>query len=215
VASLTEEIGREEDIFWAAKVSIRASGGRDAGMMQVEQSLARLGHIDLSQIHDLLRWQIQLPLLQELKQEGLIRYVGITTSNDEQYEDLEEILRTEDLDFVQFDYAIDNRNAEEALIPISRDRGIGTLVNGPFGEGRLFQRVGDRPVPEWAHEFGARTWAQFFLKWVLGNDAVTVVIPSTADPNHLQDNMGAGVGRLPTDEERTRMTRLIEELPGG
>jgi aryl-alcohol dehydrogenase-like predicted oxidoreductase len=215
VADLTDEIGRKDEIFWAAKVAIRASGGRDAGMIQVEQSVERLGHLDLIQIYDLLRWQVQLPLLQELKKEGVVRYVGVTTSDDDQYEDLEDILRTEDLDFVQFDYAVHNRSAEKALIPICRDRGIGTLVNSPFGRGRLFRRVGDRPVPEWARDFGARTWAQFFLKWVLANDAITVVIPSTSDPDHVQDNMGAGVGRLPTDEERTRMTRLFDVLPGG
>ena len=113
------------------------------------------------------------------------------------------------LDFVQFDYAIDNRSAEESLIPICRDRGIATLVNSPFGRGRLFQHVGDTSVPEWAYEFGARTWAQFFLKWILANDAVTVVIPSTSEPTHLQDNMGAGLGRLPNHEERTRMAGLI------
>jgi aryl-alcohol dehydrogenase-like predicted oxidoreductase len=213
VARLTEEIGGKDEIFWAAKLAIRASGGRDAGMIQVERSMERLGHIDLSQIYDLLRWRIQLPLLQDLKHEGRIRYVGITTSGNVQHEELARILRTEDLDFVQFDYAIDNRNAEAELIPICRDRGIGAIVNSPFGRGRLFERVGGAPVPEWAQEFGARTWAQFFLKWVLANDAVTVVIPSTANPDHVQDNMDAGLGRLPTDEERSRMARLIEELP--
>jgi aryl-alcohol dehydrogenase-like predicted oxidoreductase len=213
LGQLTDEIGNKEEIFWAAKLSIRASGGRDAGMIQVEQSMERLGAIDLEQIHDLLRWQIQLPLLQDLKQEERIRYVGVTTSSDGQYDLLEPILRTESLDFVQLDYAVDNRGAERALIPIARDRGIATLVNSPFSRGRLFQRVGDRAVPEWAHAFGAHTWAQFFLKWVLGHDSVTAVVPGTSDPEHLRDNMRAGLGRLPNEEERTRMARLIDDLP--
>lgn len=210
---LTEEIGNQSEIFWAAKLSILASGGRDAGMMQVAQSLERLGHIDLYQIHDLLRWQIQLPLLHELKEQGRIRYVGMTASDDRQYEELERILRTEVLDFVQLDYAIDNRAAEEALIPVARDRGIAIMVSGPFGGGRLFRRVSALPFPEWAGDFGARTWAQFFLKWVLGNEAVTVAIPGTSDPEHLRDNLDAGKGRLPTEAERTRMARLVGDLP--
>ena len=172
-------------------------------------------NIDLNTVHNLGDWEVQLPLLRELKQEGRIRYLGITTSSDRQYDRLEAILRTEELDFVQFDYAIDNRNAEEALIPIARDRGIATMVNGPFGRTRLFSRVGDRPVPDWAREFGANTWAHFFLKWLIGNPDITIVIPATSDPGHLQDNMGAGLGRVPNEEERTRMADFIDELPRG
>ena len=213
LARLTSGIGNQDQIFWAAKVSIRASGGRDAGMMQVEQSMERLGEIDLEQIHDLLRWTVQLPFLQDLKEEGRIRYVGVTSSSGEQHDLLDGILRTENLDFVQLDYALDNRSAEETLIPLARDRGVATVVNSPFSRGRLFQRVGEVPVPEWAEAFGARTWAQFFLKWVLGNESVTAVVPGTSDPEHLRDNMGAGLGRLPNREERTRMARLMDELP--
>jgi aryl-alcohol dehydrogenase-like predicted oxidoreductase len=213
LANLTEAIDVRDAMFWATKVAIRASGGRDAGLMQVEQTLERLGHIDLSQVFDLFRWHVQLPLLQELKRRGRIRYVGITTSHDEQHRDLAEILRTEALDFVQLDYAIDNRNAETELFPIARDRGLGVLVNSPFGRGRLFRRVGDRPVPEWARDFGAGTWSQFFLKWALADEAVTAVIASTSNPHHLEENMGAGRGRLPTGEERERMARFVAELP--
>lgn len=217
LGELTDEVGNKDDIFWATKISLgrRGGGGREAGMTQVEQSEERLGHIDLNQVHNLGDWQNQLPLLRELKQQGRVRYVGITTSRDSQYEDLAQILRTEELDFVQFDYSIADRNAENELIPIARDRGIATLINGPFGRGRLFGRVGDREVPEWAHEFGATSWAQFFLKWLLGNDAVTVVIPATSDPEHLQDNMGAGLGRLPDEGERQRMADFVDALPGG
>lgn len=213
LGQLTSEVGNQDEIFWATKVS--RVEGRDEGMAQVEQSFDRLGHVELEQVHNLGDWQTQLALLRELKQEGRIRYVGITTSSDRQYDALAGILRSEELDFVQFDYAIDNRNAEQELIPIARDRGIATLVNGPFGRTRLFSRVGDRAVPEWAGEFGAESWAQFFLKWLLGNDAITVVIPATSDPEHLLDNMGAGLGRVPDAGERQRMQELIDSLPGG
>ena len=150
-----------------------------------------------------------------MQQEGRVKYIGITTSRDSQYEELAEILRTEEMDFVQFDYAIDNRNAEEALLPIAMDKGIATLINGPFGRTRLFRRVGDRPVPGWAQEFGATSWAQFFLKWLLGHPGVTVPIPATSDPGHLRDNMGAGVGRVPDESERKRMAEFIDGLPQG
>jgi len=213
LGQLTSEVGNRDEIFWATKVS--RVEGRNEGMAQIEQSFDRLGHVELEQVHNLGDWRTQLPLLRELKEAGRIRYVGITTSSDRQYDALAAILREEELDFVQFDYAIDNRNAEEELIPIARDRGIATLVNGPFGRTRLFSRVGDRPVPEWAAEFGTESWAHFFLKWLLGNDAITVVIPATSDPDHLVDNMGAGLGRMPDARERRRMQDFIDGLPGG
>ncbi len=215
IGQLVREIGNADQIFMATKIS-RAQG-RDAGMEQVQRSQERLapGNIDLDQVHNLGDWQTQLPLLQELKQEGTIRYVGVTTSSDRQYEELTQILRTQEMDFVQFDYAIDNRNVEETILPLAQDRGIATLINGPFGRTRLFSRVGDRAVPEWASEFGATSWAQFFLKWLLGNPAVTVPIPATSDPDHLRDNMGAGLGRVPDEAERKRMAEFIDDLPGG
>jgi len=215
LGELIREAGNADRIFMATKIS-RAEG-REAGMAQVAESEARLApcNIDLNQVHNLGDWQTQLALLRELKQEGRVRYTGITTSSDRQYEDLAQILRTEEMDFVQFDYAIDNRNAEEALLPIAMDKGIATLINGPFGRTRLFTRVGDRPVPEWAREFGANSWAQFFLTWLLGHPGVTVPIPATSRPGHLQDNMGAGLGRVPEEAERKRMAEFIDALPQG
>jgi aryl-alcohol dehydrogenase-like predicted oxidoreductase len=215
LGELIREVGNSDDIFMATKLS--RVQGRTEGMAQFEQSLERLapGNIDLNQIHNLGDWETQLALLRDLKSDGRIRYIGITTSRDGQYADLARILKNEEFDFVQFDYAIDNRNAEEELLPIAADKGIATLINGPFGRTRLFQRVGDRPVPEWAAEFGATSWAQFFLKWLLGHPAVTCPIPATSDPGHLRDNMGAGLGRAPDEAERTRMAEFIDNLPGG
>ena len=213
LGELIREVGNADKIFMATKIS-RAEG-REAGMAQVEESEARLApcKIDLNQVHNLGDWQTQMALLRELKQAGRVRYIGITTSSDRQYEDLAQILRTEEMDFVQFDYALDNRNAEEALLPIAQDKGIATLINGPFGRTRLFRRVGDQPVPEWAKEFGANSWAQFFLKWLLGHPGVTVPIPATSDAGHLRDNMGAGLGRVPDEAERKRMADFIDALP--
>lgn len=215
LGELIREVGNADKIFMATKIS-RAEG-REAGMAQVRESEERLApcNIDLNQVHNLGDWQTQMALLREMKQEGRVRYIGITTSSDRQYEDLAQILRTEEMDFVQFDYAIDNRNAEEALLPIAMDRGIATLINGPFGRTRLFTRVGDRPVPAWAREFGAESWAQFFLKWLLGHPGVTVPIPATSDARHLTDNMGAGLGRVPDQAERKRMAEFIDALPAG
>jgi aryl-alcohol dehydrogenase-like predicted oxidoreductase len=215
LGELIREVGNADDIFMATKLS--RVEGREAGMDQFNQSAERLApcNLDLNQIHNLGDWQTQLALLREMKAEGRVRYVGITTSRDSQYADLAQILRDEEFDFVQFDYAIDNRNAEEELLPIAADKGIATLINGPFGRTRLFRRVGDQAVPEWAQEFGATSWAQFFLKWLLGHPAVTVPIPATSDPGHLQDNVGAGLGRVPDQAERKRMADFIDALPEG
>lgn len=215
LGELIREVGNADDIFMATKLS--RVEGREAGMDQFNQSAERLApcNLDLNQIHNLGDWQTQLALLREMKAEGRVRYVGITTSRDSQYADLAQILRDEEFDFVQFDYAIDNRNAEEELLPIAADKGIATLINGPFGRTRLFRRVGDQEVPEWAQEFGATSWAQFFLKWLLGHPAVTVPIPATSDPGHLQDNVGAGLGRVPDQAERKRMADFIDALPEG
>lgn len=215
VGELVREIGNADGIFMATKIS--GADGREEGMRQVERSAARLapGDIDLNQVHNLGDWRTQLPLLRELKQAGRIRYLGVTVSSPRRYAELERIMRAEPLDFVQLDYAIDNRDVERTLLPLARDRGMATLINGPFGRSSLFRRVGDRTVPDWATEFGATSWARFFLKWLLGSPAVTVVIPATSDPGHLRDNMGAGLGRAPTEDERARMAALIDSLRGG
>ena len=214
LGEFVREIGNAGDIFMATKVS--GAFGRARGVEQVERSLERLapGNVDLEQVHNLLDWRTQLDVLRELKRRNRIRYVGITTSSASAYEELAAIIRTQELDFVQFDYAIDNREAGRRLVPIAVERGIATIANLPFGRTRLFTRVGARTVPGWARAFGATTWAQFFLKWLLGDPGVTVVIPGTSDPEHLDDNMRAGLGRLPSERERRRMASLIDDLPG-
>ncbi len=213
LGDLAREIGNSEQILWATKIS--GARGRAAGLVQMNRSAERLapGQIFLNQVHNLGDWQTQLPLLRELRQEGRVKYVGITTTSDNSYDEVARILRSEELDFVQLDYAIDNREVEETLFPIARDRGVATISALPFGRARLFNRVAGRPVPELAAEIGAATWAQFFLKYLLSHPDMTVIIPGTSDPEHLVDNLGAGLGTLPDQATRQRMAQIVDALP--
>ncbi|MEX1256128.1 MAG: aldo/keto reductase [Gemmatimonadota bacterium] len=213
LGELARDIGSSDEMWWATKVS--GVNGRATGLAQVAQSEARLapGRIRLQQVHNLGDWQVQLPLLRELKAEGRISYLGITTTGDNRYEDVIQMLRNETLDFVQLDFAIDNREVEETIFPIARDRGIATIAALPFGRARLFSRVQGRTLPEWAAEFDANSWAQFFLKYLLSNPDMTVVILGTSNPDNLVDNMGAGLGRLPDAAMRRRMAEHVDALP--
>ena len=213
LGELARDVGNARQILWATKIS--GARGREEGLAQAERSGERLqpGTVFLNQVHNLGDWQTQLPLLRELKEQGRIKYVGITTTSDNRYDEVAEILRSETLDFVQLDYAMDNRAVEETLFPVARDRGVATIAALPFGRARLFARVSGRELPDWAHAFEARSWAQFFLKYLLSHPDMTVVIPGTSNPDNLVDNMGAGLGRLPNDEERRRMVQLVDALP--
>jgi len=215
LGQLAREVGNVRDILWATKVS--GARGRSEGLAQVARSEQRLapGRIFLNQVHNLGDWQVQLPLLRELKQEGRIDYVGVTSTSERQYAEVERILTNEDLDFVQLDYAIDNRTVEERLLPAARDNGVAVITALPFGRARLFARTRGQQLPDWAGEFDARSWAQFFLKYLLSHPAVTVVIPGTSNPDNLVDNMGAGRGPLPDEAMRRRMVELIDSLPTG
>ncbi|MBI4520289.1 MAG: aldo/keto reductase [Gemmatimonadetes bacterium] len=213
LGELARDIGNVNQILWVTKIS--GANGREQGLAQMARSEERLapGKIFLNQVHNLGNWQVQFPLLRELKQAGRIRYVGITTTSENRYDEVAQILRTQQLDFVQLDYAIDNRQAEEQLFPIAHDRGIATIAALPFGRARLFRRVAGRQLPEWAREIDAQSWAQFFLKYLLSHPDMTVVIPGTSNPDNLVDNMGAGVGRFPDTAMRRRMAQLIDDLP--
>ncbi|MCH8811646.1 MAG: aldo/keto reductase, partial [Gemmatimonadetes bacterium] len=153
---------------------------------------------------------IHLRTIRQAKAEGRTRYVGVTTSFTRQYRQMEEVLRTEDLDFVQVNYSLGERQAAERLLPLAQDRGMAVVVNEPYNVGRLFGMVRGRELPDWAAEFDCESWGQFFLKYILAHPAVTVIIPATSDPEHLVDNMGAGVGRLPDARTRTRMEELFD-----
>ncbi len=209
---LVQELGIQDDLFFATKIS--TGGGRQAGIDQQEASLQSWGRdtIDLNQVHNLRDVEVHLRTIRQAKEEGRTRYVGVTTSFTRGYEQMERVLRTEELDFVQINYSLGEREAAELLLPLAWDRGIGVVVNEPFNVGRLFAATSGRELPEWAAEFDCASWAQFFLKYILAHPAVTVVIPATGDPEHLIDNMGAGLGRLPDERARTRMEELFDGL---
>ncbi|MEJ2336232.1 MAG: aldo/keto reductase [Gemmatimonadales bacterium] len=211
VGELVDAIGNRDDLFLATKV--RAEG-REAGIDQMEESLRRLhtDRIDLMQVHNLVDVETQLATLREWKAAGRIRYLGITTSFDRQYEDFERVMREQTMDFIQVNYSLGDRGAGERILPLAADRGMAVLVNLPYARGRLFQKVGDRPLPRWAAEFDCESWGQFFLKFVLSEPAVTCAIPGTAKMTYLEDNLGAARGRLPDPELRQRMITFYDSL---
>jgi diketogulonate reductase-like aldo/keto reductase len=208
---LVAEIGAHDRLFAATKVW---TYGRDEGIRQMERSFRRMRveRMDLMQIHNLRDWRAHLPTLRAWKEAGRIRYLGITTSNPAQYEEFAEVMASETLDFVQLNYDIATRGAEDVLLPLARDRGMAVLVNRPFGGGNLFPRVRGTELPDWAAEFECESWAQFFLKFVVAHPAVSCAIPATSNPRHAADNMAAGFGRLPDADARERMARLVAEL---
>jgi len=213
------EDGFGDNIFWATKVNVAGSGGGsvnpEAVRAQIERSFTRLRRpvIDLNMVHNMGDPPTQLGVLQEYKEVGRIRYIGITTTSERQYPHLLQVMREYPLDFIGIDYAIDYRIAEEEIFPLAQERGIATMVYLPFGRNRMWARIGDTPVPAWAAEFDANSWAQFMLKFVVAHPAVTVVVPGTSNPLHMIDNLGGGRGRLPTDDHLRRMIDLVDALP--
>lgn len=216
---LARELGITDDIFWATKVNVAGRGGASAdparARAQIESSFAkfRVSTIDLIQVHNLGDVPTQLAILKELKSQGRIRYLGVTTTSRNRYPDIMEIMRNEPLDFIGIDYAVDNREVEESVLPLAADRNIGVLIYAPFGRTRLWARVEGRELPDWAAEFDARSWAQFFLKYPVSHPAVTVVTPATSQARHMADNLGGGIGRLPDEELRKRMADFVDGLP--
>ncbi len=208
VGDLAGELGVADKLFFATKVW---ASGREAGLAQMEQSFRRLRarRLDLMQIHNLLDWRAQLRTLRDWKAAGRLRYIGVTHYTAGAHDELERVLRAEPLDFVQVNYSAGEREAEQRILPLARDRGIAVLVNRPFTEGALFQRVRGQSLPAWAADFGAESWAQLFLKWILAHPAVTCAIPATSRREHLQDNMKAGIGALPDAAARERLLALL------
>ena len=208
VGDLAVELGLRDTLFVATKVW---TSGRDAGIAQMEDSLRRLRgrRLDLMQVHNLVDWRTHLRTLGEWKRAGRVRYVGVTHYTAGAYGELEQVMKSEPLDFVQLNYSVAEREAERRLLPLAADRGIAVLVNRPFAEGALFRRVRGQTPPAWAAEIGCRSWAQLFLKWIVAHPAVTCVIPATSRPEHLEDNMQAGVGPVPDAAARERIAALV------
>lgn len=216
-----EEDGFGDNIFWTTKVNVVGRGGGaadpEAVRAQIERSFERLRRpvIDLNQVHNMGDPPTQLGILQEYKDSGRIRHIGITTTSARQYSALADVMREYPIDFIGIDYAIDNRLAAEEIFPLAQERGIAVMVYLPFGRRRMWERIGDMPVPDWAEEFDAHTWGQFMLKFVIAHPAVTVAAPGTGNPDHMVDNLGGGVGRLPTPDHVRQMVELVEGLPEG
>ena len=209
IGELTDALGLRDKLFFATKVD-----GRTDGPRQMATSLEKLktDRAELIQVHNLRAVDTLLPALREAQTEGLIRYVGVTTSRHEQFAELEAVMRNQPLDFVQFNYSLDDRQAAETLLPLAQDRGIAVLVNLPFGRGRLFEKTQGLPLPPWAADFGCQSWGQFFLKYLLGHPAVTCPIPGTRKIKHVQDNMAAATGAVPDASQRSQQEAFIDQL---
>jgi aryl-alcohol dehydrogenase-like predicted oxidoreductase len=211
LGEIFRHIGWRERAFVATKIS---TTGQQAGLDSVAASLRDLGtdRIDLLQVHNIRDTDVNLRTIRRLQDEGKVRYAGITTSFRNSYEEYERIMRREKLDFIQIDYALDNRKAEERILPLARDRGMAVLINLPFGRGRLFSKAHGRALPPWAAEIDCTSWAQLFLKFVLAHPAVTAVIPGTDRPEFAIDNLNAARGRIPDARMRERIVGYWDQL---
>ena len=211
--------GLTDKVFWATKVNVARRGGSadaDAARAQVQRSFDRLGKspLDLIQVHNLADLPTQMPVIQELKEDGKIRYIGTTSTRASRYDDLEQAMRDYPLDFIGVDYAVDNRVSADRILPLAQELGIAVLIYVPFGRTRLWSRVRGKDVPEWAQEFGADSWGKFFIKFAAAHPASTCVTPATSKAKHMLDNIGAAYGRLPDVAEQKMMVEFIEALPG-
>jgi len=215
IGECLSKIGNRKDLFLATKYSIGGQGTQDpkAGLNEAFTRL-QTDRIDLMMVHNLGGTETLLPLMRELKQEGRFRYIGISTSSDRQYEPLMEIMKREPLDFIEVDYSIGNRNAEQSILPLAQERGIAVLVNVPFGGRRatVLQEAAGKPLPDWAKEIDATSWAQVFLKYIVSHPAVTATIPGTTKVEHAIDNHAASRGRLPDAAMRRRIEQAYDSF---
>ncbi len=211
VGDIVQELGLAPRLFLATKVWIR---GRDDGIRQMETSLRRLRVtcLDLMQVHNLVDWETHVKTLLGWKEQGRVRYVGVTHYSESAYPELARAIETGDIDFVQLNYSIASRAAERHLLPLAQERRVAVLVNRPFEEGGLIARLSAQALPSWAAEFDCANWPQFMLKFVLSHPAVTSVIPATGKPGHMLENLHAGHGRLPDAVWRDKMARYMGHL---
>ncbi len=211
VGDLASDLALHDALFYATKVW---TSGREQGIAQMEDSfrLMRTSVIDLMQVHNLVDTRTHLATIREWIAGKRIRYVGITHYTATAFDELERLIKSEQLDYVQFPYSIVNRHAEERLIPAAADHGVAVIAHRNFEKGALFRKVHGKTLPAWTAEFDCATWGQFFLKYLIGDPSVSNVIPATRKPEHLIDNMGAGLGRLPDAAMRRRMARFIADL---
>ena len=211
VGDLAAELNLHKELFLATKVW---TSGREAGIRQMEQSFQylRTKRMDLMQVHNLVDWRTHLVTLRQWKEQGKVRYIGVTHYTASAYDELAQVLKSEELDFVQINYSVMEREAEQRILPLAAERRIAVLVNRPFAQSGLFRKVRGKSLPAWAKEIGCASWAQFFLKFVVSHPTVTCAIPGTGNVQHLIDNMQAGMPPLPDQATRERMARLTSEL---
>jgi diketogulonate reductase-like aldo/keto reductase len=211
VGELCAELGICEPLFMATKVWTQ---GRDDGVRQMQRSIERMraGRMDLMQIHNLVDVEVHTKTLQAWKAEKRVRYIGITHYTASAHRELERLMKTKRYDFVQVNYSLEEREAEDRLLPLALELGVAVLVNRPFATGGMFGRTRGQPLPAWAAELGIQSWAQYFLKWIAGHPAVTCVIPATSKPVHMRDNAGAGLGAMPDEALRRRMAEHYSTL---
>lgn len=211
LGKLAKRANLTDDFYWATKVWTE---GRGAGIEQMEQSMELLGTdvIDLMQVHNLVDTDTHIDTLRGWRDEGRVRHLGITHYNQRAYEGLEAAMKKHHPDWVQLNYSIVEREAEQRLLPLASDLGIAVMVNRPFARAAVFSKTRGLDVPEWASEFGATSWGKFFLKFCLAHPAVTCLIPATSKPHHMEDNAGAGYGRDPSAAEQKRMAEFYQGL---
>lgn len=211
LGDLLTRVDTRNRLFSATKVWTRSTA---EGREQIDNSLALWGsdRLDLLQVHNLVHWQAHLETLRRRRDDGDLRYIGVTTSHGRRHDELERVMRQEPLDFVQLTYNVVDREVEQRLLPLAADRGIAVIVNRPFRRGSLFNRVADAPLPGWADDYAIDNWAQFFLKFIISHPAVTCAIPATSQPEHMQENMGALRGPLPDQETRQAMIDHFDNL---
>ena len=212
LGELIDELGIGDDLFMATKTDQQTRDDNESRLQRSERLLG-LGTIDLLQCHNLIGWEKAIPQMQEWKAAKRIRYVGITTSRENQYQEMEKIMKSHKLDFIQINYSLaDQRESAERLLPLAADRGMAVLVNRPFGGGNVFGKLSKATLPEWASEFDCNSWAQFLLKYALSHPATTCAIPGMTKARHVEDNMAAATGRLPDKDQRRRQEVFLDSL---
>ncbi len=209
IGEALQKLQAQSKVFSAEKVWTSSDG---AAQIEASRKFWQVPRFDLLQVHNLLAWEKQLALLQAMKAAGQLRYVGITTSEGRRHSEFEAVMRSQRIDFVQLSYNLLDREAEQRLLPLARERGIAVLVNRPFREGALLRQLQRHPLPAWAAEIDCTNWAQMALKFIVSHPAVTCAIPATSNPAHLRENMGASRGRLPDAALRTRMADHVARL---
>ena len=207
---IAQDLKVNDRLFLATKVWIE---GKEAGEIQMKESSKKLNKavIDLMQIHNLLDWKTHIKTLYDWKEQGKINYIGISHFRSNAFSQIEKIITKERIDFAQFNYSLQEREAEKRLLPLCKERGVATLINRPFMRGKLFKAVARKKLPSWTYEYNINTWSQFFLKFILANPAVTAIIPATSDPAHMVDNLNGGIGLIPDMGLQKSMVEVVED----